>query len=77
MASEYPDYHQIVPNPMDLGTIQENIRRRHYPTLEACAKDVRTVWTNAHLYNPAESVVAQSARALSKVFEGMYNKINP
>eukprot|EP00904_Undaria_pinnatifida_P007153 jgi/Undpi1/3568/HiC_scaffold_16.g06940.m1 len=25
----------------------------------------------------AESVVAQSARALSKVFEGMYNKINP
>ncbi|CAM9916860.1 unnamed protein product [Ectocarpus sp. 13 AM-2016] len=77
MASEYPDYHQIVSTPMDLGTIQENIRQNVYPSLEACAKDVRTVWTNAYLYNPAKSVVAQGARALSKVFEGMYNKINP
>ncbi|CAN0418415.1 unnamed protein product, partial [Pylaiella littoralis] len=77
MASEYPDYHQIVSTPMDLGTIQENIRQGIYPSLEACAKDVRTVWTNAYLYNPAKSVVAQGARALSKVFEGMYNKINP
>eukprot|EP00903_Cladosiphon_okamuranus_P006640 g6484.t1 len=77
MASEYPDYHQIVSTPMDLGTIQENIRKGAYPSLEACAKDVRTVWTNAYLYNPAKSVVAQGARVLSKVFEGMYNKINP
>ncbi|CAM9948399.1 unnamed protein product [Scytosiphon promiscuus] len=77
MASEYPDYHQIVSTPMDLGTIQENIRQGAYHSLEACAKDVRTVWTNAYLYNPAKSVVAQGARALSKVFEGMYNKINP
>eukprot|EP00752_Nemacystus_decipiens_P009471 g8467.t1 len=77
MASEYPDYHQIVSTPMDLGTIQENIRKGVYPSLEACAKDVRTVWTNAYLYNPAKSVVAQGARVLSKVFEGMYNKINP
>lgn len=36
---------------------QENIRQNVYPSLEACAKDVRTVWTNAYLYNPVSVVV--------------------
>lgn len=34
---------------------QESIRRGAYPSLEACATDVRTVWTNAYLYNPVSS----------------------
>ena len=28
------------------------MRSGRYSSLEACAKDVRIVWTNAYLYNP-------------------------
>lgn len=35
--------------------VQGKLQSGDYPTLEACAKDVRLVWTNAHLYNPVSA----------------------
>ncbi|CAN0252587.1 unnamed protein product [Discosporangium mesarthrocarpum] len=76
-ALEYPDYHKIVKQPMDLDTVQKKIAANEYDSPRACAKDIRLIWTNAFAYNQEDSVVAESAHALSKAFEGMYNKIVP
>lgn len=41
---------------------QAKLQRREYPSLEACAKDVRLVWSNAHLYNPVSTAEQRRPR---------------
>lgn len=40
---------------------QAKLQRGEYPCIEACATEVRVVWTNAYLYNP---VSRREARGL-------------
>lgn len=46
-----PDYADIVKNPMDLGTMQRNVRAGKYRTKAAFARDLELIWSNCELYN--------------------------
>ena len=52
-----PDYPDIVKNPMDFSTIQQNIENHVLQTREDFASSVRLVFSNALLYNKPQDDV--------------------
>jgi bromodomain-containing factor 1 len=52
-----PDYHKIITHPMDLGTLQRNLRAGAYASAKDALADARLVFTNCRRYNGPTSVV--------------------
>jgi len=50
------DYLQIVKNPMDLGSVSDNLTSGRYTTVEECLNEIQLVWNNCKLYNTEGSV---------------------
>ncbi|XP_049531596.1 homeotic protein female sterile-like isoform X3 [Anopheles darlingi] len=63
-----PDYHKIIKQPMDLGTIKKRLENNYYWSAKECIKDFNTMFTNCYVYNkPGEDVVVM-AQTLEKLF---------
>ncbi|XP_066999162.2 bromodomain-containing protein 2 isoform X2 [Anabrus simplex] len=63
-----PDYHKIIKQPMDLGTIKKRLEHNYYWSGKECIQDFNTMFTNCYVYNkPGEDVVVM-AQALEKLF---------
>jgi hypothetical protein len=63
------DYPKLIKEPMDLGTVSENLQKPHYERLESFINDVRLVWKNAFIFNAPDSMYFKAAKTLSDVFE--------
>ncbi|XP_014672374.1 PREDICTED: bromodomain-containing protein 3-like isoform X2 [Priapulus caudatus] len=62
------DYHKIIKNAMDLGTIKKRLENYYYYTAQECIQDFNTMFTNCYVYNkPGEDVVLM-AQAVEKLF---------
>jgi bromodomain-containing protein 4 len=70
------DYHDIILNPMDLGTVKRKMASREYKTASEFAADVRLMFTNCYEYNPPNHDVVAMARKLQEVFEARYKNIS-
>ncbi|XP_055716898.1 PH-interacting protein isoform X3 [Phlebotomus papatasi] len=67
---EHPDYSQIVDTPMDLRTIQEDLRGGNYQTPLDFAKDMRLIFQNSRNYNTNKrSRIYSMTLRLSTLFE--------
>ncbi|XP_063696364.1 homeotic protein female sterile-like isoform X2 [Culicoides brevitarsis] len=65
-----PDYHRIIKQPMDLGTIKKRLENNYYWSAKEAIQDFNTMFSNCYVYNkPGEDVVVM-AQALEKVFLG-------
>ena len=63
-----PDYHKIIKQPMDLGTIKKRLEYNHYHSAADCVNDFNTMFRNCYVYNkPGEDVVVM-AQTLEKLF---------
>ncbi|KAK2720517.1 bromodomain-containing protein 3-like [Artemia franciscana] len=63
-----PDYHKIIKQPMDLGTIKKRLENNYYWSAKECIQDFNTMFTNCYVYNkPGEDVVLM-AQTLEKLF---------
>ncbi|CAL1262520.1 unnamed protein product [Larinioides sclopetarius] len=69
------DYHDIIKQPMDLGTVKSKLEDCTYKSPEEFAADVRLIFTNCYKYNPADHEVVIMARKLQDVFEMRYAKM--
>lgn len=56
-ALKIPDYHTIVKNPMDFGTIKLKLKEHRYTKIEDFIDDMELVFYNCKLYNGVESEV--------------------
>lgn len=70
-----PDYHKIIKQPMDLGTVKKRLENNYYWSAKEAIQDFNTMFSNCYVYNkPGEDVVVM-AQTLEKVFlqklEGM------
>lgn len=54
---DYPDYYKVILEPMDLKTIDTNIRSERYNTEEALMEDMKLMFRNARHYNEEGSQV--------------------
>ena len=64
-----PDYHDIIKQPMDLGTVRTKMDNLQYRSPGSFAADVRLMFTNCYKYNPPDHGVVRKARKLQDVFE--------
>ncbi|KAF8085531.1 hypothetical protein N665_0665s0040 [Sinapis alba] len=63
------DYHTIVKEPMDLGTVKAKLGESLYESPLDFADDVRLTFNNAILYNPVGHEVHSMAKFLLSLFE--------
>jgi len=61
------DYHDIITNPMDLGTIKTRVDKGEYRTALSMQKDMELTFSNALLYNARGSAVHKKASELSSL----------
>lgn len=54
---DYPDYYKVILEPVDLKTIEQNIKAETYATEEAMMDDMRLMFRNARHYNEEGSQV--------------------
>lgn len=70
-----PDYHRIIKQPMDLGTIKKRLENNYYWCASEAMTDFHTMFSNCYVYNkPGEDVVVM-AQALEKVFQTKANQM--
>ncbi|CAB3360095.1 Hypothetical predicted protein [Cloeon dipterum] len=69
------DYHTIIKQPMDLGTVKAKMDNREYRSAVEFASDVRLIFTNCYKYNPPDHDVVTMAKKLQEVFETRFAKI--
>ena len=76
VALNIPTYPDIIKNPMDLGTILNNLKPPNckYKYLHQVVDHVQLVWKNCYTFNSARSEVSKMARTVSKKFERMYQE---
>lgn len=67
---EVPDYYTIIKDPIDLSTIAARVDKGNfYITLDIFVADVLRVFSNAKIYNKAETIFYKSAQKLSALFQ--------
>ncbi|XP_041450808.1 bromodomain-containing protein 2-like [Drosophila obscura] len=69
------DYHDIIKQPMDLGTVKRKMHNRGYNNLAEFAADVRLIFSNCYTYNPAHHDVVIMCKKLEHTFEALYGEI--
>ncbi|XP_041944369.1 protein polybromo-1 isoform X6 [Alosa sapidissima] len=65
---QYPDYYEIIKEPIDLKTIAQKIQINFYRSPHAMSKDIDLLVKNAKTYNEPGSQVFKDANTLKKVF---------
>ncbi|XP_062398269.1 bromodomain-containing protein 3b isoform X2 [Sardina pilchardus] len=63
-----PDYHKVIRNPMDMGTIKKRLENNYYWTAGECMQDFNTMFTNCYIYNKPTDDIVLMAQALEKIF---------
>ena len=55
------DYHDVILEPMDFGTIKSRLEEKHYWSAEKCVSDFKLVFNNCYTYNqPGEDIVSDA-----------------
>ena len=47
----FQDYHKIIKQPMDMGTIKKRLENSFYRCASECIQDFNTMFTNCYIYN--------------------------
>ena len=68
------DYPQIVKNPMDLGTVKENLMGAKYGTYEDVFSDIQLIWDNCKLYNMMGSEIYKVCEKMEKIAKRQVQK---
>ncbi len=68
-------YPVIVPNPMDLGTVLQKLKKHAYPNAATCAADIKLISTNCMSYNAEDSDFWILAKQFNRRFDDQYRKI--
>ncbi|XP_048430892.1 uncharacterized protein LOC103955527 [Pyrus x bretschneideri] len=64
---ELPDYHEIIQNPMDFGTVRTKLDQGAYSSLEQFEKDVFLICSNAMEYNAPDTIYFRQARSIQEL----------
>jgi len=62
----FPDYYQVISNPMDIQTINDKMNA--YKSIEEAIVDVNLIWDNCRKYNAEGSAIYQTANELESDF---------
>ena len=58
---------------MDLGTVQNNMNKKHYRYVEGVLNDIQLIWENSKLFNADNKVNSSIIKGISKDNSEMLN----
>lgn len=70
-----PSYPSVISKPMDLKTLEENLKESKYPTVEAFTADFNQIVQNCETFNGRESTFTKSAYEMKASFDKNMAKI--
>ncbi|XP_048462115.1 protein polybromo-1 isoform X4 [Rhincodon typus] len=65
---QYPDYYEIIKEPIDLKTVAQRIQNGVYKSVNVMARDIELLVRNAKTYNEPGSPIFKDANTIKKVF---------
>ena len=68
------DYPTIIKHPMDLGTVESNVKDGKYATFQEFLADIELIWINCRTYNMAGSDIVKMANHCEKAFKRHMDK---
>ena len=68
------DYPTIIKHPMDLGTVESNVKEGKYATFQEFLADIELIWVNCRTYNMAGSDIVKMANHCEKAFKRHMDK---
>lgn len=68
---DIPDYPLKIKHPMDLSTVKKKLDGRVYRQVDEFDADMRLMFNNCYMYNPAGSAVHSMGRALEAVYNDL------
>ncbi|KAM8916386.1 protein polybromo-1-like isoform 4-T4 [Spinachia spinachia] len=74
---DYPDYYKVILEPMDLRTIEHNIRSDKYMTEDTMVEAMKLMFRNARHYNEEGSQVYNDADVLEKIMKDRRRDLGP
>ncbi|XP_035230777.1 protein polybromo-1-like isoform X3 [Stegodyphus dumicola] len=72
---DYPDYYEIITNPIDMKTIDSNIKSEKYTNEENLIADFRLMFANCKHYNEEGSQIYQDAETLENVLNAKIQEL--
>jgi len=75
VALNIPDYLTIIKEPMDLSTVEKNLRSDKYGNPNQFGADVRKIWKNAMTYNAEGSEIYKMTTEISNYFEKIFKDV--
>ncbi|XP_074710455.1 bromodomain-containing protein 2 isoform X3 [Strix uralensis] len=67
-GGNFHDYHKIIKQPMDMGTIKRRLENNYYWGAAECMQDFNTMFTNCYIYNKPTDDIVLMAQTLEKIF---------
>lgn len=67
LFQDYPDYYDIIKNPVDLEKISNKIKQQSYDSLDEIATDFMLMFENACKYNEPDSQIYKDALILQQL----------
>ena len=75
VALNIPSYPTIVKTPMDLKTLEENLKANKYPTVDAFVTDFNLIVENCRTFNGPDHSITKLANEMQKAFQKQCDKV--
>ena len=75
VALNIPSYPTIITRPMDLGTLEQNLKDRKYPSITALVSDFNLIVQNCETFNGPNHAITQSAHKMKASFDRQIEKL--
>ncbi|XP_071136797.1 protein polybromo-1-like isoform X10 [Mytilus edulis] len=72
---EYPDYYDVITNPIDMSMIEQKIKSNQYANPDVLLTDFELMFNNARRYNEEGSLVYNDANTLQKALKLKWKNI--
>ncbi|XP_054286185.1 protein polybromo-1-like isoform X2 [Macrosteles quadrilineatus] len=73
----YPDYYKVIDHPIDMLTIESNIKAEKYQCEEEILSDFKLMFDNCKRYNEEGSMIYDDAIKLQKILMGRVKELGP
>ncbi|BES94930.1 BAH [Nesidiocoris tenuis] len=73
----YPDYYEVIDRPMDMLTIESNIKAEKYQCEDEVLADFKLMFANCRKYNEVGSMIYDDAKRLEKVLMDKVKELGP
>ena len=74
VALNIPHYLKVIKKPMDLGTIQRNLKTGQYQNAKEFHNDVQLVFANCFKFNPSDQPVHKAGKELQAMFNSLWSE---